>query len=500
MAILTLNSNGGTMEYVQGWTYDSDFRTATRTRVLNQEYGELPKVKNGNLLFVSWVDENGNKITSDTVMGAEDVTIYAKWHYVIRPSDYVDLHENISEKNIINSINGKEYAVVDNKDVVLNETVINPRTLEKIFTQEPYIYPNTKYNENLLYDCERRSISNDLLGYKDVGYARAEAYFIDGYFDFDTQEVITDEESISVNFTINYTKSKGDKINNNNVFDNHSTSFFYNNAFPVLANQGDDNLSTNNFLEVKDGIDKLYMITHKGTAKATAPSKREYCETQILEKSQNNTRIRVKYCFRIWAGWNTDNQKNNKVLCVNNITISTKSNTATTTSTKFSYQDENSKVGRDYQLETNELFQSMGYKLASVTEETTGIYYVLKANGEFDAVNLPDEYVAGTTYYAYEYLPVEERISYKTYQEIANAFDTDRRIITFDLLNPVKMVFDDGDKFVDGVSEMRYLDVDDQFSLYDEHNEYIGEFTVIQCNPVWDGNYHKFITAIIVED
>ena len=39
MAILTLNSNGGTMEYVQGWTYDSDFRTATRTRVLNQEYG-----------------------------------------------------------------------------------------------------------------------------------------------------------------------------------------------------------------------------------------------------------------------------------------------------------------------------------------------------------------------------------------------------------------------------------------------------------------------------
>ena len=300
----------------------------------------------------------------------------------------------------------------------------------------------------------------------DRDWARTETLYFSGSYEFTTEEVIVDENSISCSFNINYTKSNAYSLNNNIYNVRTKTQFFgYSGQFPMLQNEGDDNLITNEFLPAQQGNAIVKLLWGRAEAIAPMPPIREYCEAKIINKTVSSTTIRVSYRFKIWAGWTTDNQKNNTVLSVNNITINTVAHTVDTNEVPFSYQTDLVDVEKKYELETNELFQIQSSE------------------------------------------PIEDRLSYQTYEKIVSAYDTDRRVITFTLLNPIKVEINDATKYEIGETKERYIDVDDEFSIKDEHSEWIlnnsggiAVFKVIQCNPTWNGFYQKRITAIMLND
>lgn len=377
--------------------------------------------------------------------------------FKIYPKDYTDLNEKISEKNIINTVYGKEHIVTSIEGTQLNTTSINPETTSKIFDSVPYTNDTAKYNKDLIVYSNMATAGVFSLE-ADRDWARTETLYLTGSYEFITEEVIADESSISCSFNINYIRSSTDNLNDSLYNVRNKTSFFgFGGGFPLLENDNDYNLSTNKFLESKQGTAIAQFLWAKAEAVAPMPSLKEYCEAKIINKTSAFTTIKVSYRFKIWAGWTTDNQQENTVLCVNNITINTVANTVDTTDSPFSYQEELIDIERKYELETNELFQ-VG------SEDLT-----------------------------------QDRLSYKTYQKIVDAYDTDRRIITFDLLNPIKQTINDSEKFEAGREESRYLDTDDEFDIYDEHNVFMGTFKVLQGNPIWDGSYHKRITAILVD-
>lgn len=385
--------------------------------------------------------------------------------FEIKPSDYVDLSETLSEKNIINTIEGKEYIITSIEGTQLDTRTINPDTISKMFSSSPYTNSTAKYNTDLIVYSNVATAGVFSLE-TDRDWARTETLYLTGNYEFVTEEVITDENSISCSFNINYIKSSADSLDNSLYNVRNKTSFFgFGGQFPFLQSEGDDNLSTDKFLEAQQGTAIAQFLWGKAEAVAPMPSLKEYCEAKIINKTSASTTIKVSYRFKIWAGWTTDNQQENTVLCVNNITINTLANTVDTAEVSFSYQGELINVEKKYELETNELFQAQAEDL------------------------------------------LEEKLSYQTYQKIIDAYDIDRRIITFDLLNPIKIRINDADKYESGKVQERYMDVDDEFNIQDEHSNWIlnnngqmATFKVIQCNPVWDGSYHKIIVAIMLDD
>lgn len=176
----------------------------------------------------------------------------------------------------------------------------------------------------------------------------------------------------------------------------------------------------------------------------------------------------VEYGFLIWEGYHyTDSSvafpksgKVRKILCVDDITITTVADTFTTTPVDFEFKTNYKGRERKYELETNELFQ----------------------------------------FYASNYAGSRLNLSYKIANTILENYNTDRRIVTFDLLNTTKYEIDDTDKYdiYGATNESRYLDVDDEFDLYGEHGEFNGTFKVLKANGIWDGVYYKKITAILI--
>ena len=435
--------------------------------------------------------------------------------FIIYAKDYVNLSETLSGKNIINAINGKEYAIGSTKKTEINNTKIDPETLKKIFATTPYNNDNAKFNNSLIVDSDD-SITGVFVFIR--SYTRTESLFIQGSYVFSTNQVITDFNSINCEFKINYTKSQVDWIDKTNYSIQNRTSFFQNNKFPILAEEDVPNngiYETNNFLEVESGTSVSYpsifdnvlsfidYFFSKGYAKIA--EKNEYVRPKIISKNDDGTTIQIDYCFRVWGAWvNSEewdfvHKQNGNALCVNSIEISTFADSVDTVEIPFEYRKENVSVEKNYELETNELFQNMYYNIVDVNSTTEGTYYIKNEYGVYSEVTLPEDYQEGKVYYKYDFIPTEERLSYKTFEEITDKYDVDRRIITFDLLNPIKLKMYDSQKYEKGKDEERYLDCDDEFSIYDEYNKYIGDFKVIKSNPIWDGSYHKIITAILID-
>lgn len=381
--------------------------------------------------------------------------------FEIHPKDYTDLSETLSEKNVINTIYGKEYVVTNLSETQLNEIIINPETPSQIFsTYNGVRWLDAKNNTNIRANFKDAWLKNIFGMTIDEGFPRAEALFFVGTHEFDTEEVLADIDSVACKFTINYTKSNTNSITAANQKTIAKTAFWdYPFQFPVLENEYDNNLTLeeNKFLPAEDGVEVVSALFRSETYVASAPYNQEYCKVDKVIKTSTGYHIKIKYCFRIWGAWTTDNNSNNKALSVNYINIKTVANTVDVEELPFEYQKNLTSTEREYELETNELFQT----------------------------TLDDS--------------DEEKLSYQTYEKIVNAYDTDRRIITFDLLNPLKAQINDGEKFEGGNEKVRYLDTDDEFNIYDEHNKFMGTFKVLQSNPIWDGAYHKRITAILVD-
>lgn len=422
---------------------------------------------------------------------------------VITAKDYVDLTENLSEKNIINTISGREYVVTAIKDTVLHSKKYEPNTLDRIFDANG----NPKYVNQLTFDGQTRTFK--LFGLFEVEkvYARSEAVYYYGGYEFEVDDkVIEDMNSLSCSVQINYTKSKVKPLNDTNWNLEKRTAFFNNvsDFIPVVNEETGEVqvFTTTEFIPSGDGYDNVVWFgIDRGGAKADAPAIFEYFRPRVIAKTNSKTRIEVDFVLKIWTAWNEENEGSETAYCVQDFTINTTANTVSTEQVEFGYTSKGASVERGYTLETNELFQTtlMSYQVANVDSTTEGTYYILNEQGEYEEVELPANFVQGTTYYSYRETPKEEKLSYYTFNNIVNKYNKDRRIISFDLLNPIKETFDDSKVYTNGAVQERYLDVNDIFEIEDVNGNYMGKFRVIQSNPIWQGFYHKRITAILVE-
>lgn len=421
---------------------------------------------------------------------------------VITAKDYVDLTENLSEKNIINTISGKEYVVTAIKDTVLHSKKYEPNTLDRIFNTDG----TPKYVKELEVNSQTKTFK--VLGIFQVEkvYARSEAVYYYGGYEFEVDDkVIEDMNSLSCSVQINYTKSKVKPLNETNWNLEKRTAFFNNvSDFVPVINEGTGEtqvFTTTEFIPSSDGYDNVVWLIDRGGAKADAPAVFEYIRPKVIAKTSSKTRIEVDFVLKIWTAWNEENEGSETAYCVKDFTINTTANTVSTEQVEFGYTSKGANVERGYTLETNELFQTtlMSFQVENVDSTTEGTYYVLNEQGEYEEVELPSGYVAGKTYYSYKETPKEEKLSYYTFNNIVNKYKKDRRIISFDLLNPIKETFDDSKVYTNGLAQERYLDVNDIFEIYDVDKNYMGKFRVIQSNPIWKGFYHKRITAILVE-
>lgn len=390
--------------------------------------------------------------------------------YTIKSSDYTNLSETFSDKNIINSVSGNEYVISNLEKTTLDERNINPETLKYIFKN--YNLENNTgdtpiYNPNIKVGANYQKWETVVGIIVDEGWARTESLMYDGEFEFDTEEVITDVNSLACEITIHYTKSvavsptkENYAVQNKTVMTFPKLEFIGGGGFPLLKNEGDNNLSVSGrFLPFENGHEDITDIWgRKINIVAGMQGGQEYCKVVSCLKVSNGYRIKVRYRFRIWGAWTTINHEDDKILSVNSIDIRTIANTVDTQEVPFSYTKPLVNIERNYELDTNELFQS----------------------------DVDDE--------------EEDKLSYKTYQEISKRFSEDRQIISFDLLNPVAQSFPDDVVYIGDTQKLRYLDNNDIFHIFDEHDRDMGFFRVISSNPVWDGAYHKHIKGILVDD
>ncbi len=76
---LTANANGGTISSTSGWSGTGN--TATKTLNYGASYGTLPSVSRTGYTLKGWytASSGGTQVTSSTIMGIGNTTIYAQW-------------------------------------------------------------------------------------------------------------------------------------------------------------------------------------------------------------------------------------------------------------------------------------------------------------------------------------------------------------------------------------------------------------------------------------
>ena len=443
-----------------------------------------------------------------------DIKIYAE--------DYANLTETFSEKNIINTVSGQEYLVTSagqatlllqevGQEKPIEEIILDPDTRSIMFIGSSYTSAGSYQSFGGKDWQSARAEASSLIGIKSYEYARAEEQIFEGSKEFvvvgDIASQVTRNTKLVCDFEIRYTQSEGDVIDRDAYKFPGKTAFFSENIFPFkyengIKVTGKDGYFRNAADEIVHSTSNYFIQCEGSTAVATVmilPQEQythtdyvgvpppqggmQYCKAEIIQVAgepikdsgentvtATETKIRVSYRFAIWAAFNHNDavSKKSTVLCVDEIAIKVKIDSLSFSVVDFVYTADNVTKERKYELETNELFQ----------------FYAANAAGS--ATNL----------------------SRKIAEAVIDSYSTDRRIITFDLLKMEKYQFDDANKYFNVANdtspflsnEPRYIDVDDEFDLYGEHGEFNGTFKVLKANGIWDGAYHKNITAILVSD
>lgn len=373
-------------------------------------------------------------------------------------SDYANFTQKYSDKNIINNIYGKEYVILKTDSHELTTlSGDNPKEVEVNVSD---------ISRRLSGSAYRKSIAGPL-------YNRTEEGYIRGRFIIKTDEVVADPNSVSVSVNVEYDRyEKNDDIINSSNFDSEKliyTSIINSqnkkNTEPLLRDGGVER-AVAVFYRTLFGFeyDKERLEENDYEGKVTK---------KILKNADGTLDIVVDYKILVWSAANSQTLEivfaipvgsNILAFLAKKITFTVKSNTVETTELEFQYNIddfiENSEAARatakTYQMETNEFLQ---------TEETSD---------------------------------PTDRMSYKIASQVFDAFDKNRPIITFDLLNCEKYKIGDRE---------RYLESGDQIMVLDEFGQYIGEeldengelipgvFEIIKVENKWNGSYHKIVTA-----
>ena len=381
----------------------------------------------------------------------------------ITADDYKDLKQTYSDKNIINQTSGVEYVINAASSTTLEDirggsTDVNITPLNGGRSARWWAYIEGQ--------------ARGLIAHQDI-QSRDEYYITSGSFSIETDEIISDVNSVSLALKIYYDKYKRehDYVSSGNIKGN--TAVYYdlmNNAYK----QNDEYLVADAKMPYESGNVRIAVFDLFGLrgslswknekCSSTFPSNSFY--TRCKKLSNDHYQITVYYSIVTWWGkqdveagkWSQSN--NATLLVARKLGFTIKANTVDASEVEFNYtrsDDLNGNAkGKNYEMESNEFLQ---------TDEKT-------SSGSRQSSILS--------------------------QEIFNKFATDRTIVTFTLLNCEKYLVND---------EYRYLRAEDLIYIKDENDEYISDdlnasgeqipciFQVLKTRPIWNGSFEMEVTC-----
>lgn len=374
----------------------------------------------------------------------------------ITPDDYKNLSQKYSEKNIINQTNGNEY-VID---------VASVKTIEDMNEKSTEVTINPLNGGNRVYLWDWGEYGSKGLFDEEYIELREEYYRHSGTITIETDEIITDVNDISVDVSLSYDKY--------HYSGNLTTGSNYTSSNSIYKAIMQDAYKTNT--ELMTATEKLPYEHSRASVRDSTffdwtrnvdvgldgsfPS--NTIKAKCTKTDHDTFKITVTYNIVTWWGKNwgrctqyEEKENTNTLWVVRKLAFTIKANTVDSREIEFNYarDDEVDYVnakGKNYPIESNEFMQ---------TDENSG---------------------------------ETERQSYQTSQEIFSAFDQDRAIVSFTLLNCKK--YD-----IDGV--YRYLRSEDLIYVQDANRNVIcdeinanGElipsvFEIIKTRPIWDGTF-----------
>lgn len=375
--------------------------------------------------------------------------------------DYKNLKQTYSEKNIINQTNGNEYII--DAATTTNITDINDKSLSISINplnggSRAYCW---SYGEG---EAKGIFVSQKI-------QAREEYYMHSGTIVIETDQVITDTNNIAIGLTIEYDKyhSNSDIVSSDNYTGSNSV---YKQIMTNGNKQNDGSLTATDKLPYENSIIRVARGDLFGARFWIDEYKANYgfpsnsISYRCKKLSNDHYQITIYYNICTWWGKNWAeagkwSQSNSATLWVaRKLNFSVTANTVTAREIEFNYSRDDEKnygnaKGKNYPIESNEFLQ---------TDENLG---------------------------------EQDRQSYTLSQQIFNAFDQDRTIVSFTLLNC--------ERYEIG-NEYRYLKAEDLIYIKDENDEYLNNedasgnqtpavFEIIKTRPVWDGAFSMEVTC-----
>lgn len=389
---------------------------------------------------------------------------------VLTGKDYENLNIKYSDLNIVKNVYGQEYLITetDIQNFEVESGNLNLTDNDYVISNKTSIYPTAMRWQN---------------PFGGEFWLRNEDLYMYGTCIASVKDVIYDTNSLSVLPQIKYRKyrMRDDNfsiINNSNY---NSWSLLYENIRrEEFAQQNESGylFDTDTIIpydKCEYGIQIIFagIFGNVDTKTISVNPLQEIYNIKILSVSEEEgTIIQFDYRMLIWHGFNTgeiqtfgafrENYWN--LYVAKNIDFIVQGKSINTISNSFQYMTRDSQsfsTDESYTLETNELMQ---YRPNQITED---------------------------------------KLSYKVSAKILNGMDTNRQIISFNLLNVNKYNFETKNGSIDN----RYLDVGDLIKIKDENDNWVGEyidangdsqisyFEIIKMQNKWNGSYYKEIVA-----
>lgn len=378
-------------------------------------------------------------------------------------ADYSNLQQNYSEKNIINQTNGNEFIISTASKTTLVD--INNRSTNVTVANVTSWTPTSRVTGEFGW--------YNRVGQEYLAYLREEWIYTSGFFWIETDQIIADKNSVSINWQLKY----------DNYLDDHAvpfTSADYNNEYARYASIAYSNWKQNHDGYVTASEELPYEHAIQETSREwweffwganTTPVSSSFPENSVTfsvtKLANNHYKIVVNYRIVTWWGFNyvkgnvhglTESRK--QVFDTKEIDFTLTANTVAATEVEFNYSRpanlRGGAKGKNYEMESNEFLQ---------TNENTS---------------------------------PSARPSAIVSAEIFDKFDNDRMIVSFLLLNCEKYIVD---------NNSRYLQAEDLIYIKDENGQYLGEdldatgeitpsvFEVVKTRPIWDGTFSMEVTC-----
>lgn len=384
--------------------------------------------------------------------------------------DYTNLDIKYSDKNVIYNIQGKE-SIIDSAESVTLESATAG-------VENPYTMTITINDVNYKTTAGQKNISGV---FSWNNYFRVEEGYLKGSFYFDTEEIITDKNSIALEYTLYYKEYSSTSENNGAGLatkDNYKSQDFI--MTKLIKDNDDEEKTTDTYIpRAKSSANYYFIDSPLDIITPTNFKQQIKLSSRVLPNG--STRITVDYFILVYTGQNEfssfamlgiNKVTKDIVRFVNKIDFKITSNIVDVQELDFNYtSDYGDNVTSNYELSTNELLQT--------TEDEL----------------------------------IENKKSYNICKEIFEQYRRDKQIITFDLLNIVKYDTDTPVENTDPiVYKKRFLMPEDTIYIKDELGEYIGkyynelgelvipEYKIIGLEKIWDGSLYFKVTAIQINN